>query len=225
MHPVGKVNGAKLLRCIFVLALFAYANTVVQSAVEAASKPYDPELVLGDLFFVPTGIFKVPAYVANYGLALFTIAFFVRVWVATKRPLNKHVEKYLCLAAAVHALRAVSIILTRLPKCTPDCIPTATQYHPLVEGVLIIVGVHRTCADLFFSGHAAHATLLLSISVFGTKTGRTVSVPEAVFDAILFFVYIVYLVLIPISRFHYTADVFGGVVVALALLLASRLPR
>lgn len=220
---------ARVLLAAFVYLLFAYVNSVVQSMVEIASDPYDPKLVAADVLLKVGDVIKIPTYVANYSVALFMLAFVIRTWIAAGAIFNGHTVHYLYYGSAVFALRAVSILATALPKCTPTCVPTAIVYSPLVEGALIVAGIHRTCADLFFSGHAANITLMVFISIVHTKRGnrdnkkkRGGSIAEPIFDAALFVLFCGTMILIPISKFHYTIDMIGGMAVAMAILFVDQ---
>lgn len=100
--------------------------------------------------------------------------------------------------------------MTVLPNPYKRCTPIITS-NPFVSAFLIMIGSNATCADVFFSGHAA--MMGLCCMIFTSSMSRRLTLLKIL-------VYIVTFVgwtIIIATRFHYTLDVFYGAVLSIVI--------
>eukprot|EP00727_Mastigamoeba_balamuthi_P014538 m51a1_g9709 hypothetical protein (370) ;mRNA; r:1400545-1401764 len=168
------------------LVVCLYWNCVLQVVAEHKTVQWLLDASLGSeerLGVLPDVGFELipriaPDALADYCVAGLIVATLVRFGLTQLRFVL--LRRYMTVLGALFLIRSFTIVLTSLPnpqvpRCslalcamlraaltrTPvqdTCVPTATG-NPLVEGFLILGGVHKTCSDVFFSGHTVNITL------------------------------------------------------------------
>ncbi len=229
------------LRPLFASMLFSltglYINSVVQVYTEKRALPFrNPDIpeglkVLPDLGFDLLPVLR-EAWLADVWVGAVLLLVVVRFLVRAER--RRLFRRWLTCLGCVFLLRAVSIIVTVLPNPLSSCVTTATG-NPFKEGILIVFQVHRTCSDVFFSGHASNLTLaalvfhssshkaghsLVDLDPYGWAfcSGKPLTTPDQS-DVLrcsaakigVWSLAIVGYFLIIATRFHYTLDVLLGV--------------
>nr|BAN42085.1 sphingomyelin synthetase, putative [Entamoeba invadens] len=120
-------------------------------------------------------------------------------------------RRYCFMQAVIFLLRGFSVFATLLPCPMTGCVSTAVG-NPFVEALYIMLGYHRTCADLLFSGHTANLTMCAFIwEYYCEKVPFFNPVYERVASWIAAMVgFVVFLS----NHFRYSCDVFVGFVMA-----------
>lgn len=113
------------------------------------------EMLLPDLGFAVTP--RIPTdFLADwwcYGIIVFTLLRFVLT------PMRGTIiRRYVLVLGVLFLLRGATIVLTTLPNPQTTCVATATG-NTWIEGFLIMFGIHKTCRDMFFSGHTVNMTI------------------------------------------------------------------
>jgi hypothetical protein len=226
---VGNRNVAAFL---FWLVCF-YWNSVLQAYSEAIAQGDHPSppaavAILDDIGFrvVPRLHWDAVADIWVYALVFGTIARYMVTpalrWMVFRR--------HALLLGALFFVRGFALVMTTLPNPQTTCVATAVGRSPWVEAVYILLTRHKTCADMFFSGHAVNATIagliwhhyshrapLLNWDPLG-RWLRAGPVASAVGDIqrattvklLVWYAVAVEFYLIIATRLHYTIDVFTG---------------
>lgn len=100
--------------------------------------------------------------------------------------------------------------MTVLPNPYKRCTPIITS-NPFVSAFLIMIGSNATCADVFFSGHAA--MMGLCCMLFTSSMARRLSLLKIIVYIVTFIGWTI----IVATRFHYTLDVFYGAVLSIVI--------
>lgn len=160
--------------------------------------------ILPDLGFSMLGYIdapSAPSIVVNFAV-LFTLIYMLRTphfIVVTRR--------FFFIHGILFLMRAVSVALTRYPSPAPHCSPVAFTTNLFVTAAIIMSGTLHTCSDCMFSGHAACLTLLALFIINYTNPSRLTRFVVYAYGA-------VGCLLLIVTHFHYSVDVFIGVVVA-----------
>lgn len=117
-------------------------------------------------------------------------------------------RRYLIVHGTLFTIRGLSIAMTVLPNPYKKCKPFLTQ-SPYVSAFLVMAGSNGTCADVFFSGHAAMMGLCAMIVTAHMTRRLTLR------KIIVYIVTFIGWVIIVATRFHYTLDVFYGAVLSI----------
>ena len=154
---------------------------------------------------------------------------------ATNHRIRRHIfRRHILNLGTLFLLRAFAIISTMLPNPLESCKPTATG-SPWVEAFNILNGSIVTCADVMYSGHTVNITLcamtwhtyshVVPISTFdplfamgGRLTNKLGDAQRLTTAKLLcwVFTFVGYMCIIG-SRFHYTLDVFIGMILTVAV--------
>lgn len=217
------------------LAAAVYLNTLAQAVLDELGGAYFAGAcggALPDLGFVLLP--HVPYHAAiDLSAPLLSAALALALWFSTGRLFNGYLRHTLNVQAAVFALRAVALSLTLLPPPLAACAaaPAWVRGWPLVvRPFFVFAGRYTTCHDAFFSGHAANLTIALLAWLRWLAHDRhwtrdddpcaarhaPLPVPRAA-HALVFLYYVAALLLIVMTRFHYTLDVAAAVLVSVAV--------
>lgn len=207
------------------VAFAVYANCLAQVVVEARSPGYRATHVLADAGF---WLFDPPLAFTRWidaTASLVLVGAVLLVWAVTGRLFGPSTRRLVRLLGANFAVRALALTLSVLPPPLPGCSATVNPVHPRVlQALLVSVGAAKTCADVFFSGHAATMTTAVLVAAYAFEArrpplwARTVAIALAV-AAVGSGVAIV------AARFHYAIDVVAGVFVANALFYTNEVAR
>jgi hypothetical protein len=221
---------------VILYAIAGYVNGIAQTIVErkARGKDYTPLPDLG--YSLLPHIQGTKSYVPD---GMLTTAIVVTIIYFAWRPQlrEKVFRRLLFLCAFLFLMRAVSISVTILDPPPNDCV-TNIEYSVAVEGFLVMFGIHHTCADLVFSGHTVHLTILaliwqyysdgsewkwlsrynVDIDRWQCLTGDRWRGESGTCNLTIFLVWfwaVSAYVLILCTRFHYSLDVFVGLILAI----------
>jgi hypothetical protein len=117
-------------------------------------------------------------------------------------------RRWTIIHGTLFTIRGLSIAMTVLPNPYKRCKPVLSS-SPYVSAFLVMVGSNATCADVFFSGHAA--MMGLSAMIFTSTMTSRITITKMVVWIVTFCGWIV----IVATRFHYTLDVFYGAVLSI----------
>jgi hypothetical protein len=230
-------SGTQWATTFAVLAAAVYLNTLAQVVLDELAPALLPAgsaaaAPLPDVGFALLPAVRYHAFV-NLTSPLLSGALVLLLWFYSGRLFNGFLRHVLNIQAVVFLLRAAALSATLLPPPLAECAsaPPWTRSWPLLlRPLLVIAGRYMTCYDSFFSGHAANLTIAwLAIQRWiapGRHWGHAARAHEVQLAAwlprgavraghtLVFIYYVGALLLIIMSRFHYTLDVLAGVAVA-----------
>ncbi|KAF8819299.1 hypothetical protein IE077_001211 [Cardiosporidium cionae] len=121
------------------------------------------------------------------------------------------VTRFFLSVSFLYLLRGIAISVTTLPSPIPSCVPLrSTGFFATIKGVVLMtIGIKYGCTDLVISGHTLFITSLTIIWIH-------YSVNSKFSMAALLSFYLLILLCIDVSFFHYTVDIFMGICFAIA---------
>jgi len=156
--PSGRRRLLPTITCFCLLFITLYFNCVLQVVCEnvTAKMTPPPTPLRWDLGFrvVPR---IHPDAIADVWVGVCIVLTAIRFGVTRLRHLI--LRRWATNLAFLFALRSFAIVLTLLPNPQTSCRPTAMG-NPWLEALRILAGQHKTCADMFFSGHVCNLTLV-----------------------------------------------------------------
>ena len=114
-------------------------------------------------------------------------------------------RRVLCISAIAYFGRAISVPLTLLPNPDGDCVPHMYPENIFLTTLLVPFGARVTCADVFYSGHTIPITCAILMWKDYMRFNRL-----RVFGMLASWVSLLGII---VTHFHYTVDVFYGMVV------------
>ena len=183
-----------------------YMFAAMAGVVADRSCRLDRELVLPDVLFdvfpeIDTyGFYNDKAEMIFVGLAAPALLLEGKLQLAAR-------QIYI-IQAVLWILRAPAFLVTQMPNPYKRCVVDERVHEEplLVAGLRVLRGDLHTCADVMFSGHAAGVTMFLLVTLKHLSSMR--------WKVIFLVQYIVTLVVMIMSRFHYTVDVYIGVLIS-----------
>lgn len=118
-------------------------------------------------------------------------------------------RRVLIISGLAYLGRAVSIPQTLLPNPDASCVPSLSNDSVLLSAIFVPFGAAVTCADVFYSGHTIPISCALMVWTDYMRNNRLRWLGIAVSSMAL--------VGIVATRFHYTVDVFYGMMVTYIL--------
>jgi hypothetical protein len=213
MHALPKPSVKRWVLAVTVLFAGVFLNCLAQAVIDRFVPNYSPDRVLPDLGFAVLPLVPFTTGI-NLTAALMMLSVVVGMWITYGRLFNLAFYVFVQQIGAIFLLRGGSIVLTLLPTPLPGCVSTGLEHHVVVRAFRILFGLDVTCADVFFSGHAANMMLALLawyyFIQFPALWRRTLLVLASAMT-------IVFCALLIASRFHYTLDVFYGILVAVVV--------
>lgn len=217
------------------LLVCMYGNCVVQVYAQYRSEKINAETLPDIGFDILPDIHHKWADIWCYGMMGITFVRFCFGFTSDGCRIRKHIfRRHIFCLGTLFLFRAFSIISTLLPNPLLEC-ETDVTGSPFYEAFRIMAGATVTCADVMYSGHTVNITLCAMtwhnyshvVPIFdwdplfgwnGRTTNKlgdlerltTVKLFVWIFAA-LGYVFIVG------SRFHYTLDVFIGLLLTVAI--------
>lgn len=123
-------------------------------------------------------------------------------------------RRFIFMQSNIINLRSISICTTIFPNPFKPCLEINKPFS-IYTILLLTVGAISSCNDVMFSGHASFIVLLTFF--WYDCAHRYVTMIVSIVAAFIIFI------IIPATRFHYTSDVYIGVVITTSLSVIYRL--
>ena len=210
---VGAKDGlglAFMLACGYIFAAVAGVVADALSLSRSAEIPTLPDVLFDALPHVDTrGYFNDKA-------ELGFLAIVVPILFAHGK-LQLSARQVYVIQGALWILRAPAFLLTQLPNPYDKCrvAPDLTLGSAWIAGLSVLRGSAHTCSDVMFSGHTAGLTMFLCVACKHVGGGRGGNSRYWTWTRVfLLAYYCLSLVVMVASRFHYSVDVYVGVLVS-----------
>ncbi len=217
MRPVksGKVVAFELFRTAVVLVCFLAVSYVTILAQISTTKRSPNQPTLPDIGF------DVIPLISNYSVsdyAVFAILGVFALWLAI-HPFRGllALRRLGMLLGTCYAIRIGSVLLTVLPDPDQRCMALAKGYNDFILLVPFryVLGTAVLCSDLIFSGHTC--TGLLIVLIVASVERSRIPVVRVGIVALFASLFVVMVIAIIGSRFHYSVDVYIACVVSTLL--------
>ncbi len=213
-----------------------YLNCVTQVYAQYRAVLIDARTLPDIGFDILPNIDPILADICCYGMMLLTLVrFFFGYLPEEKKRIRRDIfRRHIFCLGTLFLFRAVSIISTMLPNPLETCV-TDVEHSPWYEALRILNGSTVTCADVMYSGHTVNITLCCMtwhayshvvpittydplFSKFGRLTNKLGDLERFTTAKVLIWSLGIFgYICIIGSRFHYTLDVFIGLLLTIAV--------